>query len=65
MVANIRCAEIKDDQLRNLVSDQAWQALAGRARSGVVAAGFGATRTQLGKVIQILCADTTGGDITP
>jgi hypothetical protein len=26
---------------------------------------FGATRTQLGKVVQILCADTTGGDITP
>lgn len=26
---------------------------------------FGATRTQAGKVIQILCADTTGADITP
>lgn len=26
---------------------------------------YGATRTQLGKVIQILCADTTGADITP
>ena len=26
---------------------------------------FGATRTQPGKVIQILCADTSGGDITP
>lgn len=26
---------------------------------------FGATRTQPGKVIQILCADTTGVDITP
>lgn len=25
---------------------------------------YGATRTQLGKVIQILCADTTGADIT-
>jgi hypothetical protein len=26
---------------------------------------FGATRTQPGKVLQVLCADTTGGDITP
>lgn len=26
---------------------------------------YGACRTQLGKVIQILCADTTGSDITP
>ena len=26
---------------------------------------FGATRLQLGKVVQILCADTTGSDITP
>ena len=26
---------------------------------------YGATRTQPGKVLQILCADTTGGDITP
>jgi hypothetical protein len=26
---------------------------------------FGATRTQPGKVIQVLCADTTGADITP
>lgn len=26
---------------------------------------FGATRLQPGKVLQILCADTTGGDITP
>lgn len=26
---------------------------------------FGATRTELGKVIQILCADTIGADITP
>jgi Phage capsid protein len=25
---------------------------------------YGATRTQLGKVVQILCADTTGADIT-
>lgn len=28
-------------------------------------ASFGATRTQPGKVIQILCADTTGADINP
>ena len=26
---------------------------------------FGATRTQPGKVIQVLCADTTGTDVTP
>lgn len=26
---------------------------------------FGATRKQLGKVVRILCADTTGADITP
>ena len=26
---------------------------------------YGAVRTQLGKVFQILCADTTGADITP
>jgi len=26
---------------------------------------FGATRTQLGKVIQVACADTAGADITP
>ena len=26
---------------------------------------MGATRTEPGKVLQILCADTTGGDITP
>ena len=29
------------------------------------ASTFGATRTQPGKVIQILCADTSAGDITP
>jgi len=27
--------------------------------------GFGATRTQQFKVVQILCADTTGSDVTP
>jgi len=26
---------------------------------------YGATRTELGKVIEVLCADTTGADITP
>lgn len=26
---------------------------------------YGATRTQLGKVLQVLCADSTGADITP
>ncbi len=26
---------------------------------------YGATRTQPGKVVQVLCADTTGADITP
>ena len=26
---------------------------------------YGATRTELGKVVEILCADTTGADITP
>lgn len=26
---------------------------------------IGSTRTQLGKVVQVLCADTTGADITP
>ena len=26
---------------------------------------FGSTRLQPGKVVQILCADTTGADITP
>lgn len=41
MVANIRCAEIKDDQLRNLTSDQAWQRLSEQAASGAVVPGFG------------------------
>jgi len=26
---------------------------------------YGATRTQLGKVFQVNCADTTGADINP
>ena len=41
MVANIRCAEIKDDQLRNLTNDQAWQRLSEQAASGAVVPGFG------------------------
>jgi hypothetical protein len=28
-------------------------------------ATYGTTRTQPGKVVQILCADSTGADITP
>lgn len=39
--------------------------LSGRPWQVRTAVGFGATRTQLGKVVQILCADTTGNDITP
>ena len=42
MVANVRCAEISADQLRSLVSDQAWKALSERAHSGAVVPGFGA-----------------------
>lgn len=41
-MANIRCAEIKDDQLRNLTGDQAWQRLSEQAASGAVVPGFGA-----------------------
>ncbi|GAX72911.1 hypothetical protein CEUSTIGMA_g366.t1 [Chlamydomonas eustigma] len=41
MVANVRCAEIKEDQLRNLLSDQAWKALEASAGSGEVVSGFG------------------------
>jgi len=26
---------------------------------------YGSTRLQPGKIIQILCADTTGADVTP
>jgi hypothetical protein len=32
MVANIRCAEIKADQLRQLQQDQAWKALVAGAQ---------------------------------
>jgi hypothetical protein len=40
-VANVRCAEIRDEQLRNLTGDQAWQALVEGAGSGAVVRGFG------------------------
>ncbi len=43
MVANVRCAEIKEDQLRNLTSDQAWKRLVDAAGMGAVVEGFGAT----------------------
>jgi hypothetical protein len=39
--------------------------LSGEPYDLYTAASFGATRTQPGKVVQILCADTTGSDITP
>jgi hypothetical protein len=42
---------------RNDLSGEPWQLY--------TEAMYGATRTQLGKVIQILCADTTGADINP
>ena len=42
---------------RNDLSGEPWQLY--------TQAMYGATRTQLGKVLQILCADTTGADINP
>lgn len=42
---------------RNDLSGEPWQLY--------TQAMYGATRTQLGKVMQILCADTTGADINP
>lgn len=42
---------------RNDLSGEPWQIY--------TQAMYGATRTQLGKVLQILCADTTGADINP
>jgi len=39
--------------------------LSGEPYDLYTAASFGATRTQPGKVLQVLCADTTGADITP
>ncbi len=43
--------------IRNDLSSEPWDLY--------TSAMFGATRLQPGKVLQILCADTTGGDITP
>jgi hypothetical protein len=43
--------------IRNDLSAEPWQVY--------TQAMFGATRTQPGKVLQILCADTSGADITP
>ena len=48
--------EVQMDRRVDL-SSQPWQIYAKHM--------YGATRTQLGKVIQILAADTTGADITP
>ena len=42
--------------IRNDLSGEPWQVY--------TSAMYGATRTQPGKVLQILCADTSGGDIT-
>ena len=39
--------------------------MAGRPWQIRNASMYGATRLQPGKIIQVLCADTTGGDITP
>lgn len=43
--------------IRNDLSGEPWQLY--------TATSYGATRTQPGKVIQILCSDTSGADITP
>lgn len=39
--------------------------LSGRPWQVLTSTMFGATRTQPGKIVQILCADTTGADINP
>lgn len=39
--------------------------LSGRPYQLLTQTSFGATRTQPGKLVKILCADTTGADITP
>ncbi len=39
-MANIRCAEIMEDQLRALTADQAWEGLREGAAAGIVE-GFG------------------------
>jgi hypothetical protein len=36
MVANVRCNEIKQEQLAGFAADQAWQALASQAEQGLV-----------------------------
>ena len=46
MVANIRCAEIMEDQLRALAKDQAWLGLREEAASGPVP-DFGARAAAL------------------
>ncbi len=46
MVANIRCAEIAEEQLRAMSQDQAWLALRSEAASELVS-GFGARTTAL------------------
>ena len=43
--------------IRNDLSGEPWQLY--------TQTSYGATRTQPGKVVQILCADTSGADITP
>lgn len=43
--------------IRNDLSGEPWQLY--------TATSFGATRLEPGRLLQILCADTTGGDITP
>ncbi len=40
-MANIRCAEIMEDQLRHLTNDQAWTSLVKKASTEIVP-GFGA-----------------------
>ncbi|KAG1660222.1 hypothetical protein FOA52_005092 [Chlamydomonas sp. UWO 241] len=47
MVANIRCAEIKADQLRALEGDQAWVSLLVAASGGALVPGFGAAAAAL------------------
>ena len=39
--------------------------LSGRPWQVLTQTMYGATRTQPGKVIQVLCADTSGADINP
>lgn len=46
MVANIRCAEIGEDQLKAFLGDQAWLALVSESSAGVVL-DFGDRATKL------------------